>query len=83
MSKKPILIDEKELTTLIESLDLKDVKKNEYLKARWLNYVMWWDSRASEARRRNFALRSAVVIAGALLPALLGLRELNVLGDQA
>jgi hypothetical protein len=83
MSKKPILVNEKELTALIEGLDLKDKQKNEYLKARWLNYVLWWDSRASEARRRYFALRSAVVIAGALLPTIIGLHELNVWAKQA
>lgn len=69
MSKKTILVNEEELTALIDGLDLKDTKKNEYLKARWLNYVRWWDSRATDARRKYFALRSAVVIAGALVPA--------------
>jgi hypothetical protein len=83
VSKKPMLVDEKELAALIEGLDLKDTRKNDYLKARWLNYVRWWDSRASDARRRYFALRSAVVIAGALLPVFVGLRELGVLTDQA
>ncbi len=58
----------------------KEKKQNGYLKARWLNYVLWWDSRASDARRKHFILRSAIVIAGALLPAFVGLRELNVWG---
>ena len=31
MSKKPILVDEKELRALIGGPDLKDKKKNEYL----------------------------------------------------
>lgn len=83
MNKKPILVNEEELRLLIDDLDLKDKQKNEYLKARWLNYVLWWDSRARDARQRYFALRSAVVIAGALIPALVGLRELNVWGAQA
>ena len=50
VSKKPILVDEKELRVLTKGLDLKDKQKNEYLKARWLNYVLWWDSRAADAR---------------------------------
>jgi hypothetical protein len=80
MNKKPILVNEEELRTLIDGLDLKDKQKNEYLKARWLNYVLWWDSRAADARWKYFAIRSSVVIAGALIPALVGLRELNVWG---
>ena len=83
MSNSPILVNEEELLALIDKLDLKDKKKNEYLKARWLNYVLWWDSRASGARWRYYALRSAVVIASALIPALVGLRELQVLGNRA
>lgn len=83
MSKKVILVNEEELRALIDGLDLKERKKNEYLKARWLNYVLWWDSRATDAKRKYFALRGAVVIAGALIPALVGLRELNVWGNQA
>jgi hypothetical protein len=39
MNKKPVLVDEEELRTLIDGLDLRDKKKNEYLKARWLNQV--------------------------------------------
>lgn len=83
MNKKRVLVNEEELRTLIDGLDLKDKKKNEYLKARWLNYVLWWDSRATDARRRYLGLRGAVVISGALIPALVGLRELNVWGAQA
>ena len=83
MSKKPILVNEQELKALIDGLDLKDKQKNEFLKARWLNYVLWWDSRASGARWRYFALRIAVVIGGALIPALVGLRELNVWAERA
>ncbi len=48
-----------------------------------MNYVLWWDSRATDARRRYLALRGAVVISGALIPGLVGLRELNVWGSQA
>ncbi len=34
MNKKRVLVNEEELRTLIDGLDLKDKKKNEYLKAR-------------------------------------------------
>ncbi len=41
------------------------------------------DSRAADAKWKYHALRGAVVIAGALVPALVGLRELNVWGERA
>ena len=81
MSPKPVLVDRERLETLIDSLELGDPKRNEYLKARWLNYVLWWDYRSNDARRKYFFLRVAVVIAGALVPALVGLRELNQSGS--
>lgn len=82
MKKKPILVDLAELRKLMTGLELGDAKRNEYVNARWLKYVEWWDFRASGAKRKYFALRSAVVIASALIPALVGLRELHVWGDH-
>ena len=32
--------NKQELETFIDGLDLKDRKKNEYIKARWLNHVL-------------------------------------------
>lgn len=75
MSKKTILVDEEELKGLIDGLGLEDKKKNEYIKARWLNYVLWWDSRAAKSKWKYYVLRSIVMIGGALIPALVGLRE--------
>jgi len=83
MKKQPVLVDLVKLRALIGGLDLGDTRCNEYVEARWLNYVEWWDSRASNAKRKYHALRSAVVIAGALIPALVGLRELQVWGEHA
>jgi hypothetical protein len=84
MSVKPDIVNKEELEKLIDCLDLdKEKRQNERIKARWLQYVILWDSRASDARRKYFALRSAVIIAGALIPALVGLRELSALGNQA
>jgi len=81
MNKKPVLVDLEKLRALIAGLDLGDKKWNEYIDARWLNYVEWWDSRAAYAKRRYQTLRCAMVISGALIPALVGLRELQVLGQ--
>ena len=67
----------------MNGVQLSDQKLNEYINARWLKYVEWWDSRASKAKWKYFALRSAVVIGGALIPALVGLRELAQFADVA
>jgi len=74
----PKLLDVKKLRKLISELKLGDEQRNEHIEARWLNYVVWWDSRSTTAKRKYFRLRGAVIIAGALIPALVGLRELNV-----
>lgn len=77
MKKKPVLVDLEKLRGLIAGLDLGGEKWNAYVDARWLNYIEWWDSRASNAKRKYQMLRGAVVIAGALIPALVGLRALG------
>ena len=81
MKTIPNLVDIEKLRELIAGLDLGDKKWNEYIEARWLNYVEWWDSRARNARRKYFYLRCAVIIAGALIPALIGLREVKVFSN--
>lgn len=81
MSHKPQLVNLEKLRELITGLHLGDNKWNEYIEARWLNYVEWWDSRARTAKRKYFALRCAVVVAGALIPALVGLRELKAFSN--
>jgi hypothetical protein len=70
---EPKLVDLGQLKTLMKGVELSDPKLNEYINARWLNYVEWWDSRASKAKWKYFALRSAVVIGSALIPALVAL----------
>jgi hypothetical protein len=83
MKKDPKLVDLEELRNLMKGVELADPKLNEYIDARWLKYVEWWDSRASNAKWKYFTLRSAVVIGGALIPALVGLRELQRFGEIA
>jgi hypothetical protein len=80
MSDKPILVDLKKLREIISGLELKDAKTKEYIEARWLNYVRWWDSRARLAKWCYFTLRGAVMIGGAAIPALVGLQQMTDLG---
>jgi len=49
--KGPKLVDFEELKKLMEGVQLNDPKLNEYINARWLNYVKWWDCRARKAKR--------------------------------
>lgn len=83
MKSEPVLVDIEKLRAIIMGLELGNKKWNEYIEARWLNYVEWWDSRASKSKRRYHGLRWAVIVAGALIPALVALRELEVLERYA
>jgi hypothetical protein len=77
MKHDPQLVDLEELKTLMTGVNLNDANLNEYINARWLKYVEWWDWRSRQAKRKYQALRSAVVVGSALIPALVGLRELT------
>jgi len=78
--KKETLLDVKKLEELIDGLDLGDEDKKR-IKVQWLKYVIWWDSRSTTAKRKYQWLRGAVVVASALIPALIGLRELKIWGE--
>jgi hypothetical protein len=56
---------------------LSEANLNAYLNARWLKYVEWWDRRSRSAKWKYQWMRGAVVVAGALIPAFVGLRELT------
>jgi hypothetical protein len=81
MKHHPQLVDLQELRKLIAGVQLTDPQMNEYITARWLKYVDWWDSRSRDAKRNYQMLRVAVVVGSALIPALVGLRELKQFGD--
>jgi hypothetical protein len=71
-------VDLEELRRLVAELPLDDNKRNDYIAARWLKYVEWWDFRARDAKWKYYALRRMVVIAGTLIPVFVALRELEV-----
>ena len=52
-------------------IGLSETEK-QFITDRWLNYVIWWDSRASKHKRLHFRLRIIVVIGGVVIPALIG-----------
>ena len=51
----PQLVDLEQLKSLMNGVELSDQKLNEYINARWLNYVKWWDCRAQRPKRWYFA----------------------------
>ena len=65
------LVDEDELTQLIEQLDLEPPQQ-QFIKARWLKYVMWWDKRSKDAKAPYHRLRATAAIAGVVTSALVG-----------
>ena len=82
MSKNgPHRFDVEELRKLIAGIDLGDAKMNEYVSARWLRYVQWWDMRARNSKIRYECLRVLTVVGGAMIPALVALRELKLLHE--
>jgi hypothetical protein len=77
MPTKLLLVDPEELQHLIAKLSLDDAQKDD-IKGRWLKYVIWWDSRANHAKTNYRFMRCAIIIAGALIPAFVSIRELEV-----
>jgi hypothetical protein len=80
---RSVLVDPAELSNLIDKInDLNDAER-ESIKARWLKYLQWWDSRARRAKTWYYLLRTVVVAGGAAIPVLLALAEVNQLADSA
>lgn len=67
-----------EFTNLFEGLELEK-RQTHYLKARWLDQVLWMEGRASKARDRYYQLRLTTIIGGVIIPALV---SLNFLGSD-
>jgi hypothetical protein len=66
--KKAILVNEAELKSLIDGLELKD-KKERYLRARWLNWLWWTRARRQMCTSPCAYRRIAGAGAGAHRPA--------------
>jgi Protein of unknown function (DUF4231) len=64
---------ERDLEHLIDSLELPD-HQQQYLRARWLDQVLWMGRAAGNARRRYYTLRLITVLGAVVVPALLSLK---------
>jgi hypothetical protein len=67
-----------EMDKLIASLDLPELNK-EFMRARWLELVIWMDRKAKESVWWYRRLRLATIIGGVIVPALV---SLNVGSDM-
>lgn len=67
-----------EMDTLIAALEMPEINK-QFLRARWLEQVIWMDEKAWDSVRWYYILRLTTIIGGVIVPALV---SLNV-GDGA
>ncbi|MEH2286131.1 DUF4231 domain-containing protein [Nostoc sp.] len=57
---------------LFADINLGDVQKH-FLRSRWLDQVLWMESKANLSRDRHYFLRVATILGGVVLPALVSL----------
>jgi hypothetical protein len=62
---------------LIDALQLDDMQKH-FMRSRWLDQVMWMDSKCEKTQRWHYILRLVAIVGGVVVPALVGLK----LGDE-
>ena len=61
-----------EFGTIIDSLDIDDRQK-QFLRARWLDQVVWMEGKAKSTQTYYYLLRLITIIVGVLVPVLIGL----------
>jgi hypothetical protein len=61
---------------LIDTADLDD-RQREFLKLRWLEQLVWIDSKAEEAQKLYYRLRLTTIVGAVVVPALVALNSLN------
>jgi hypothetical protein len=67
-----------DLGGLIEALELTELQKH-FLRSRWLDQVLWMESKAGTCQWRYYALRLVAIVGGVIIPALV---SLNIGGKQ-
>lgn len=65
-----------EMSELIEKIDLSDLQRR-FMKSRWLDQVLWLESRATKSRNRHYGLRLITIIGGVIVPALVSVNSSN------
>lgn len=70
-----------EMGNLIDMIELSDLQKR-FMKSRWLDQVLWLESRATKSRSRHYSLRLITIIGGVIVPALVSVNSANVRNIQ-
>jgi hypothetical protein len=68
---------QRDLSKLIDALDLAEHQAH-FVRARWLDQVLWMTRAAGQARRRYYSFRLITVLGAVLIPALV---SLNLTGN--
>lgn len=64
---------------IFDKLDLTELQKR-YLKTRWLEQMLWLESRAGQAKKLYYRLRLTTIVGGVLIPALVS-SSINLTSD--
>jgi len=68
----------KDFGEVIDTLDsLSDLQKR-FLRARWLDQVLWLEGRAGTSQKRYYTLRLTSIIGGVIVPALVSSDIANI-----
>ena len=67
---------------LIDGTDLGD-REGQFLKLRWLDQVLWMESKAGRAQRLYYRLRLLTITGAVIVPALVALNTLIGLAGRA
>lgn len=62
----------REFSEMIDGLALGDLQKR-FLRGRWLEQLLWFESRSGRNQRRYNALRLVTIVGGVIVPALISL----------
>ncbi len=65
-----------DMRQMVDYIELSKLQKH-YILSRWLEQVIWMESRAQNARRVYYMLKLTAIIGGLIVPALVGLNALN------
>ena len=67
---------------LIDGTDLGD-RERQFLKLRWLDQVLWMESKAGQAQRFYYRLRLVTIVGAVIVPALVALNTLDGTAGRA
>jgi hypothetical protein len=68
----------REFGEIVDSLSL-DAMQKRFLRARWLDQLLWFEKKAGSNQKRYYTLRLVTIVGGVIVPAIVGI---NVRGDN-